>query len=60
MSWVAEVPRKSRKILEGLAAILNSLKMSSLEFQSPNTTSQVQPVDVGVTSNLKTYIVQSW
>jgi hypothetical protein len=65
ISWGAELQGKLREILDGLdkfvaTSILNSLNMSNLEFRSPNTTSQVQPVDMGVTENLKTYVAHSW
>jgi hypothetical protein len=65
MSWDAELQRKSRKNLEGhdnYVAYRHSkfFEKSNLEFLSPNTTPQVQPVDMGVTKNLKTYVTQSW
>jgi hypothetical protein len=51
---------KSRKVLldhDKCAAHprLDSLKNIQLEFLSPNTTSLVQPIDMGVIKNLKTF-----
>jgi hypothetical protein len=59
ISCDVELQRKSRKImlvLENCAAHphLDSLKNIQLEYLSHNTTSLVQPMDIGIIKNLKT------
>lgn len=59
MSWVLELQQKLRRILldPGSCAAhphLDSLKSIQLEFLSLHITSQVQPMDMGVMTNLRT------
>ena len=59
MSWDMELQYKERKILllvDNCAAHphLDSLKNIKLDFLPPNTTSLVQPMDMGIITNLKT------
>jgi hypothetical protein len=59
MSWEVELRQKSRKdmlLLDNFAAHphLDCLKNIHLEFLLPNTTSLVQPVDMGILKLLKT------
>jgi hypothetical protein len=59
LSWGVELQRKSSKLLQVLDSCaarphLESLKNIQLEFLSPNTTSVVQPTDMGIMKNLKT------
>ncbi|XP_051784514.1 tigger transposable element-derived protein 6-like [Erpetoichthys calabaricus] len=57
--WDVELQRKSKKILlllDNCAAHphLDSLKNIQLEFLPPNTTSILEPMDMGIIKNLKT------
>jgi hypothetical protein len=59
MSWDLELQQKSRRILLVLGSCaahprIDSLKNMQLEFLSPQTTSRVQPVDMGIMTNLRT------
>jgi hypothetical protein len=60
MSWEVELQQTPRKVLLFLHQCaahthLDLLKNIHLEFLPPSTTSLVQPVDMGIVSNLRTY-----
>jgi hypothetical protein len=65
MSWDVELQRKLRKILQNLD---NHVTYRHFKFfekcpiwnLSPNATSLVQPVNMGVITNLKVCVTQSW